>query len=74
MQPLDQPLSDSNGMHEKTDQHSDRETSKQKSKDIKPERPEELDKEHGEEVQTPGRESKLATGGQMKSKEQSPAL
>jgi hypothetical protein len=51
-------------MHEKTDQHSDRKTSKQKSKDIKPERPEELDKEHGEEVQTPGRESKLATGGQ----------
>jgi hypothetical protein len=50
-------------MHEKVDQDSDDETAKQKSKEIEPERPEKLDKEHGEEVQTPGREGKLATGG-----------
>ena len=51
-------------MHEKADQHSERETSKQKSKETESERPEKLDKEHGEEVQTPGREGKAATGGQ----------
>ena len=51
-------------MHEKADQHSDEETSKQKSKDIEPEQPEKLDKEHGEEVQTPGREGKPATCAQ----------
>jgi hypothetical protein len=51
-------------MHEKADQHSEGKSSKQKSKQIAPERPEKLDKEHGEEVQTPGREGKLSTGGQ----------
>ena len=44
-------------MHEKADQHSEGKTSKQESKQIEPERPEKLDKEHGEEVQTPGRET-----------------
>ena len=48
-------------MHEKANQHSDDETSKQNdSKKIEPERPEKLDKEHGEEVQTSKEEGKVA--------------
>ena len=46
-------------MHKKADRNLDAETSKRNSKKIESERPEQLDKEHGEEAQAPKKESKV---------------
>jgi hypothetical protein len=45
-------------MHKKADQNLDQETANVVQKKIEPERPEKLDKEHGEEVQAPKKKSK----------------
>jgi hypothetical protein len=48
-----------NGMQEKADKRSDEKSGEQDSETMEPERPERLDKEHGEEVPPP-REKKGA--------------
>jgi len=47
-------------MRKKADQALEGETRKQDPKEVESERPEKLDKEHGEEVDAPKKKSKVA--------------
>ena len=47
-------------MRKKANQAVEDETRKQNPKGVEPERPEKLDKEHGEEIDAPKKKSKVA--------------